>query len=387
MVIAQLEGIATAISPAAFVSFAQRFPQNVPTRAALTFERLLLFGLSPILVIWNTLNLFAFVFGGIAFPQWIQTTATTLADLTFAAGIAILIARYLNARNAERSRLQWVVAAFAVAYLPFLAFWWLRPRVVVQDWPALINICVAWEVLAPIALAYTVLKHRLFDIRLVISRALMYAVMMSLTVGALALVDWGFARLLEASRVALAAELGLAVLIGVLITMAHRRIERFLNGVVFRAQTLALQALRRFAQETDLIADPQRLLAQTHEALRTRLECEYAAIYTADGSSFVLAAANGGATPPLLAGDDLAVLRLRRWIEPFECDEPIHPLHGSLLVPMTARMNLVGFIVCGPKRDRTHYLPDEVDTLSTVAHRTGSAYAWLTMATPITLTR
>jgi GAF domain-containing protein len=71
---------------------------------------------------------------------------------------------------------------------------------------------------------------------------------------------------------------------------------------------------------------------------------------------------------------------LRRWGEPFECDGPIHPLRAALLVPMTARTHLVGFIVCGPKRDRTHYLPEEIETVTALAHRVGSAYGWLTMS-------
>jgi hypothetical protein len=80
-----------------------------------------------------------------------------------------------------------------------------------------------------------------------------------------------------------------------------------------------------------------------------------------------------------LAADDFAVLRVRRWSEPFECDEAAHPLRGALFVPMTARMRLVGFIVCGPKRDRTHYLPEETDTLTMLSHRVASSYLWLTL--------
>ena len=102
------------------------------------------------------------------------------------------------------------------------------------------------------------------------------------------------------------------------LSMAQRKIEVFLNGVVFHKQMLALQGLRRFALETDLIADPSRLLSQTHEALTTRLESEYVAIYTADGSSYTPASTRIEALPALLAGDDFAVLRLRRWHEAFE---------------------------------------------------------------------
>ncbi len=120
------------------------------------------------------------------------------------------------------------------------------------------------------------------------------------------------------------------------------------------------------------------MLSQTHEALTARLESDYVAIYTTDGSSYARAIPGIEAIPALLAGDDFAVLRLRRWHETFECDEPRHPFRGALLLPMTARGQLIGFIACGPKRDHTHYLPEEVETLTTLTHRVGSAFALLT---------
>lgn len=46
---------------------------------------------------------------------------------------------------------------------------------------------------------------------------------------------------------------------------------------------------------------------------------------------------------------------------------------------MVARNDLVGFPCCGPKTDRTHYLPNEIETLATLAHRTGNAFAWLAL--------
>jgi hypothetical protein len=372
-----------AISPAAFLSFALRFPDVRLEPALARFERAILYVVAPLSVSAQLLGYYGFILAGIATPAWAASAETALNDALYGCGIVILIVRYLYADAETRNRLRWVVAAFSIAFLPFVLLvssFFSEGAGGMNITPTEVNICQSLAILAPIALAYTVLKHRLFDIRLVLSRALMYAVLMSLTVGALALVDWGFSRWLEASRFALIIELALAVAIGVMLTTAHRRVERFLNTVIFRAQTLALQALRRFAQETDLIADPDRLLSQTYDALHARLECDFSAIYTAEGSSFVLATLNNDATPPVLPGDDFAVLRLRRWGEPFECDEPIHPLRAALLVPMTARTHLVGFIVCGPKRDRTHYLPEEIETLTALAHRVGSAYGWLTMS-------
>ncbi len=376
--------LALAISPSAFVSFAMRFPDIPLRRTALIAERALLFGVAPILAASYFIASSAFVFAAALLPGWLSAIVQSTAYAVFAAGIVVLVARYVTADREIRSRLQWIVAAFSIAYVPNLVVGGTEFNLGVALPVVFANLTIAWTVIAPIALAYTVLRHRLFDIRFVFSRALVYAVVTSIVVAALALVDWIFARWLAESRFALMAELALALLMGFALTTLHRRTEHAVNAVVFRAQAVALAALRRFAREVDLIADPNRLISDTFDVLRARLETEYAAVYTLDGSAFVLATPTESYDLPLLlSGDDLAVLRLRRWSEPFECDEPRHPLRGALLLPMTVRGQLVGFVACGPKRDRTHYLPDEVDALSTLAHRTGSAHAWLTLREPV----
>lgn len=370
-----------ALAPVAFAIFALRFPDRVPGGIWKRIERALLFGAAPLLTA-VACGLYAeFIVAGNAGWIVLAAAARILSVLIYAFGVVVLIGRHITADERSRSRLQWVVAAFAVAFLPSIAIEFVESALAIFPPVTVINLSQAWQLLAPVALAYTILRHRLFDIRLVVSRALVYALLMSFTVGALALVDWAFGRWLAESRFALVVELGLAVCIGVLLTTLHKRVEGFLNGVIFRAQTLALKALHRFALETDLIAEPQHLLRQTYEALRARLENEFAGIYTGAGSAYVLESPACESLPQQFSESDFAVLRLRRWHEPFECDEPGHPLRGSLLLPMTARAQLIGFIVCGPKRDHTHYLPEEVETLALLAHRAGTAYVLLTSRT------
>lgn len=371
---------AAALSPGAFVSFSLRFPDASPRGLGKALERAVLFVVTPFLVAFGIANAFGYIFAGWMSPSWLNIIANVLRISAYAAGVVILITRYVSATADERNRLRWVVCAFAVAFLPFLSltFTWSQ-GLFTNASPTTVNLCQACAVFAPIALAYTVLKHRLFDIRLVVSRALMYAAMTSFIVGVLALVDWGFSKWLERSRFATIVELALTLFLGAMMTTLHRRTEHLLNRVIFRSQMLALASLRRFAQETDLIADPGRLLSQTHEALASRLEADYVALYTAEGASYALSTPRDSGLPTILAADDFAALRVRRWSEPFECDERAHPLRGALFVPMTARMRLVGFIVCGPKRDRTHYLPEEIDTLTMLSHRVASSYLWLTL--------
>ncbi len=370
--------VASIAAAVAFFSFALRFPNAHPKGLPKAIERAAIYGLAPLLAILTVSNILTFLWAGSVPFVWAGVTTSSFILAFYVAAVTTLFARYAKADEESRNRLRWVVATFSVAYIPYLGA--VIGEIAFQQFsPIAFNIGSTLMLVAPVALAYTVLRHRLFDIRFVMSRALIYGVMTSLVIGVLALVDWAFSRWLAESRFALVAELGMALLLGVTLTTLHRRLERFLNAVIFRAQALALQTLRRFASETDLISDPQRLLSQTYEAMRTRLESTYAAIYTIDGSLYALASPKLETTPTVLPSDDFAVLRLRRWSESFECDETDHPLRGALFVPMVVRGQLVGFLVCGPKRDGTHYLPEEIDTLATLAHRTGMAYAWLTL--------
>ncbi|HEX3370819.1 MAG TPA: hypothetical protein VHS56_14665, partial [Candidatus Cybelea sp.] len=377
-----VQAVAAAAGAAALFSFALRFP-DVPLRgSALAAERIVLFGVAPALAALNMASTMLYAVGNVGRAIALVPVSNTIFYGLFSVAVFVLLARYATVAAEERNRLRWMVAAMTVAFVPglitgffegtlgiFLPIWWN-------------NVAVIFCALAPMALAYTILKHRLFDIRLVVSRALVYGMLTTAIVALLALVEWIVHHWLEESRFAMVVELALAVFLGVLLTSAHRRVEHALNQLIFRAQVLALQALRRFTKEIDLIPDPQRLLTQTYDALRTRLDSDFVAIYAVEGSSFVLATPHSHELPRLFAIDDLAVLRLRGFNEAFECDEPQHPLRGSLLLPMAAHTQVVGFIACGPKRDRTHYLPGEVETLAALAHRSGSAYLWLTARQP-----
>jgi hypothetical protein len=233
--------IAMAYGPVAFCSFAMRFPNERLSGFAAMFERILLYVVGPLEAIFLIASAMLYVEFAILAPAWTTAVSVSAIGLLYAVGVIVLGARYARARGNDRTRLQWITVAFSVAYLPFLAAALIE--LAIQVWsPIAFNLASICMTVAPVALAYTILRHRLFDIRLVVSRALVYAVMTSLVVGALALV--------------------------------HKRLEIFLNGVIFRGQAVALAALKRFANEVDLIADPERLIAQTYGAARSLRACQ-----------------------------------------------------------------------------------------------------------------
>ncbi|MGH7738343.1 MAG: hypothetical protein ACREMP_10835 [Candidatus Tyrphobacter sp.] len=81
--------------------------------------------------------------------------------------------------------------------------------------------------------------------------------------------------------------------------------------------------------------------------------------------------------PLALGFNEEPALRVRRWQEPFELDDDTEERHHVLFVPMTLRGDVLGFLCCGPKPDRTVYLGDEIAALTLLAHHVGIASALL----------
>lgn len=182
--------------------------------------------------------------------------------------------------------------------------------------------------------------------------------------------------------VAIVGELALAVLLEALATTTHRRIEHLLNHIIFRAQCSLCKHCAGL--RTRWISFPIRTACSRKRTTRSvrgltvtssqstlrmaRHSCWHRRIRIACRHSF-------RSTISLCYACEVST-------KPSNATSRNIPSAGSLLLPMTAHAQLVGFITCGPKHDRTHYLPDEVETLSTLAHRSGSAYLWLTARQP-----
>jgi hypothetical protein len=107
--------------------------------------------------------------------------------------------------------------------------------------------------------------------------------------------------------------------------------------------------------------------------LRENVDGRFAAIYLSKNGGYSRVRSSDNSPPLTLPQDDAAIVRLRRWNEPFEMKPGEHPLSESLLLPMTIGGTLLGLLVCGPKRERTHYLNEEIEALTQVAHRVGTA--------------
>jgi hypothetical protein len=279
----------------------------------------------------------------------------------------------------HRIQMRWVGAALIItAVPPFYAlgfllyggpapplFTWLR---VLSDVPFLL-------------IAYAILRHRIVDVSIVISRAAIFAIVSAVVVVLVIALVWTLGQILsrgigaEAANGVTGQALRLAVAVGVGLSAVPilRLVERWLNSVFFGKREQALAELRRFALEADVVTSTASLLTLTCDSLRENIEGRYAAIYMLENGGYSCVRSSNEAPPPVLGKDDAAIVRLRRWNEPFEMNAGLHALSEALMLPMTIGGSLIGVLVCGPKRERIHYLNEEIETLALVAHRVGTA--------------
>jgi hypothetical protein len=108
------------------------------------------------------------------------------------------------------------------------------------------------------------------------------------------------------------------------------------------------------------------------DTVRRHTSADDAAILVRNGTAAYAFAANGEREE--VNENDPGILALRAWNKPIDLHLfPGSRLRGEFAFPMTSRGDLVGALICGPKRDGESYAPDESEALLALAHGVGTA--------------
>jgi hypothetical protein len=192
-----------------------------------------------------------------------------LLPLCMLASALSLVLRYRHSRGDERQQIKWIAFAAALVALTYLiamvasfihpseawttvgSVWWLN----------LLTIAALLSFLTiPIALGFAVLKYRLYDIDLIINRALVYGTLTAMLalvyVGGVVGLQSAFRALTgqESTLAVVASTLTIAALFGPL----RRRVQGFVDRRFYRRKYDARKTLEGFSaklrEETDLNA-------------------------------------------------------------------------------------------------------------------------------------
>jgi signal transduction histidine kinase len=215
-------------------------------------------------------------------PLWILTELRNIVAILLA--IVCLVVRYRRASEIGRRQLLWLLLATVVA----LAF--MTPWAFVTETPILVLLTIP---LVPIAVAVAIVRHQLLDIRLVVSRALTWALLSLAAVGAYA----GLVAILDSfisSRVGRSA--AVTVIVALLIAPVLPRLQRLVDRAMYGDRRDPARVASRVGEE--LSANPAGGMPGVVAAVRSALRLPYVAV-AVDGSVIAEDGLVGGRVVPV----------------------------------------------------------------------------------------
>ncbi len=237
-----------------------------------------------------------------------ENALTLAAGLLFVVSGVAVVRRARSSRGARRQQFKWVGYALALAMLTVLGR--LAAGLTDDDpgrvWP---GDSAAWDFAGgiatatlPVALVIAILRHRLFDIDLIIGRTAVY-VTLSAAVG-------GAYLLVVAVLGARASLLGAAAA-ALLFAPLRDRLQRRVNLLMYGERDDPYAVLSRLGRRLEEVQDPAALLAAGTATVKEALQLSYVGIEVDGGHAYELGTPPAApVTLPLTAGGE-PVGRLR----------------------------------------------------------------------------
>jgi signal transduction histidine kinase len=197
------------------------------------------------------------------------------------------------------------------------------------------------EACLPIAIGIAILKHRLFDIDVILNRTLVYGALSGLIAGTYILIVGGLGSLLE-GRGSLALSLGATGLIAVLFQPLRDHLQRRVNHLLYGDRDDPYAVISRLGGRLEAALAPDALLPALVSTVRDALKLTYAAVVL-HGER--VPAASAGISPP---GDTLAL-------------------------PLTYAGDPVGELILGPRGPGEALTIADRRLLDDLAHQAGAA--------------
>lgn len=301
-------------------------------------------------------------------------------------GTSAVVVNYATSRGLERERIKWVVFGFLCFLIATAVDYFGWNFVGAKPW--YISVFELLNVVLPITVLYAVLRHRVIDVRFVVSRSLAVGVVVAAVALIVVGIDWLFSTRLPNSRLEAAAYVGVALLVGFSLNAARLWIGKTIDFVFFRpwyrtrerAQALA-DALRRAAFKSDLYEPLTAGVAESFSlasvALFERVE---------DGG-FVRAAARGWPAGTIwhILPDDPLVLRAGRSshmadldvVQWHELDLPPGVARPIAMLPIVAGKMVPAMLLCSAHVNGAAIDPDELRAIRSLCADAGLTYAIL----------
>ncbi|MDP9479310.1 MAG: histidine kinase, partial [Actinomycetota bacterium] len=211
---------------------------------------------------------------------------------TLAAAVALFV-RLFRSSGEEREQLKWV--AYAVAVLTVGLVISSISEAAGESLFSRIPVLVGF-LTVPIAIGVAILKHRLYDIDLVINRTLVYGSLTAAVVGMYVLVVGYLGAMFRTGGGNLLISLVATGLVAVLFAPLRDRLQRGVNRLMYGERDDPYAVISRLGERLEAILAPEAALSTIVETVAGALKLPYAAITLKQNGGFTKAAEHG--TPP-----------------------------------------------------------------------------------------
>jgi signal transduction histidine kinase len=223
-----------------------------------------------------------------AFPWTVALVVLTVGAATSS------VIRYRRSQGVERQQLKWLVFAvvfFALAYssLAFLSDF--------EETPFVSDVIFGLSIAAiPVSIAVAVLRYRLYDIDVVISRTLVYGALALFITGVYVSIVVGVGKLSgficwlevgcgpQGSQPNIALSLAATALVAIAFQPVRRRLQQVANRLVYGRRATPYQVLSDFSRR--LSATDQNLIDQAAHSLADGTSAQQAAVWVKNGDHY-----------------------------------------------------------------------------------------------------
>jgi signal transduction histidine kinase len=258
--------------------------------------------------------------------------------------LAALVVRFRRSRGIEREQVKWLVygSSLGILFLTLLSAWAaMRPG----DSAAYeLNIGGVWVVLTVIVITagIAILRHRLYDIDLIINRTLVYGALSAGVVGLYVLLVGALGALFQSSGNLLVALLATGVA-ALLVQPLRARLQRSVNRLMYGERDDPYTVLSRLSQQLKTTLAPTAVLPNIAEAVAQTLKLPYVALALKQGNRLEIAAAYG-----MAAGEPMRL-------------------------PLVYQAETVGQLLVAPRAPGESFTPSERRLLDDIALQAGVA--------------
>jgi signal transduction histidine kinase len=220
-------------------------------------------------------------------PAWMNGVLLLCEAIIVCLAVVSLVVRYRRASGLERLQLGWYVLAAILTCLTFVVALAIYP-LWAYGGNGLFAISAGMAIALPAIGGIAMIRHRLYDVDLVLNRTLVYAALSACVVGAYAGLVFGVGAIASGRGTVVAA--GAAALCALAAAPLRTRLQRGVNRLLYGARDEPAVAVADLGRRLESTLEPGAVLPTLVDAVARALRLPYAAVELATVDGFAPAA-------------------------------------------------------------------------------------------------